>query len=216
MSHAHQLAEHGRRTRPTIKDVIQATKEFGVGGPHQLEQEIHRVKELGQSRMKYISRLGLGRMTEPASWPLTDRPAPKVKYERRRVDRIGPLLASDDEDDRDGDDDDGHLTDEDGVGSGTKTTGHRSKSAVRRSTKREALLALEADYLPPLPAKHSYRQTPVSRSSACSRARQLSSRVVSRCSPFRLNHQRSRHRLSTPSSHCQPRQRNICRRCEPG
>ncbi|GAA5827573.1 hypothetical protein JCM11251_001740 [Rhodosporidiobolus azoricus] len=45
LTYASQLAEHGRRHEPTLSDVVQASWELGVGGAGELVQEMQKAKE---------------------------------------------------------------------------------------------------------------------------------------------------------------------------
>lgn len=87
-----------------------------------------------------------------------------IRYERARIQHTGPTLASDDEDS--GGDDEFDEVDPAAAGA----ISPQKKRRTARDDKRKKLLAaqlgalaetLDAPYLPPLPVKHSYMQTPV-------------------------------------------------------
>ncbi|ORY52718.1 hypothetical protein BCR35DRAFT_327205 [Leucosporidium creatinivorum] len=137
---SHDLANLGRRNQPNFKDLVQGVRDFGVAGVGELKEEVERTK---------------GR----------DVPDLAIVYDKLREEAPGPTLASDDEpsSEEEPSEDEAEPAPAppptiDGVPVPAPTPVVKKKV---KQPKLKPLDALKADHLPPLPAKHSYKQTPV-------------------------------------------------------
>ncbi|GAA6021952.1 hypothetical protein JCM10207_002616 [Rhodosporidiobolus poonsookiae] len=184
LEYAHQLAELGRRHVPNLQDVVQGCEDLGVGGAGELRGEVHRAEALDFS-ITYKRP----RVPSPPPITLPSSPTPSEADDPLLASPPpSPPAASD------SDSDDGAFEEVLPVGADglplesavkaqlERRAGREAKRAKKRAEKEERQKErerrrrerrkvrernpYEAEWLPSLPPKHSWKQTPVYPTSA--------------------------------------------------
>lgn len=163
---SHDLANLGRRNQPNFKDLVQGVKDFGVAGVKELKEEVERTKGRDGAFCAVLPAR-LQRTTNAHTHSTV--PQLSVVYDKIREEAPGPTLASDDEPSSESEA--SEYEDEPapappalpliegGPAPPPAPAAPRRKKVKQPKVK--PLDALKGDFLPPLPAKHSYKQTPV-------------------------------------------------------
>ncbi|KAK4049894.1 hypothetical protein OIO90_005283 [Microbotryomycetes sp. JL221] len=134
---AHELTEQANRTRVNLKDALEASVETGIVA---YPAQMIRFAKQTRDRNDQVD-------------------VPPIRYKRVRPPVIEKTLPSDNEQDEE--DDDSNLVRSNGKGDQSASLPDLHQSIIPKVKPRKLPEALKASFLPPLPPKHTFKQTPV-------------------------------------------------------